>query len=59
MKQFYGGNVNFSRRGNGVTVKYDRFLERRTKSLFVGLDGNFTRTRYTLGSREQWNSQPT
>jgi hypothetical protein len=47
--KFYGGNDDFSRRGNGVTVKYDRFLgRRRTKGLFVGLDGNFTRTRYTL-----------
>jgi hypothetical protein len=48
IRKFYGGNVNFSRRGNGVTVKYDRFLGRRTKSSFIGLDWNFTRTRYTL-----------
>lgn len=46
--KFYGGNQNFTLRGNGGTLKYDRFLKKGTKGLFAGVDGSFTRTRYTL-----------
>jgi hypothetical protein len=51
--KFYGGNGWFSRRGNGVTFKYDRFLGNRTKRVFVGAEGDFTRTRYTLDATRE------
>jgi hypothetical protein len=53
MPKFYGGNQQFTRRGNGVTIKYDRFLDGRTKGLFIGADADFTRTRYTLDATKE------
>lgn len=53
LPKFYGGNDQFSRRGNGVTLKYDRFLGSTTRGLFFGADGDFTRTRYTLDATQQ------